>query len=198
MRKHGCDGCELGCQKEFRAPVVFRGNPEAKRMIIGEAPGKDEDKEGLPFVGPAGQLLDKIFLSVGWLTSKDFYLGNVVKCRPVAPASSYKQNLTPTEAHRSKCKPYIEREIDAIQPSVVVLLGKTAAASLLGQVRSQPMYKIAGKVYSRTRWPHTAFFVMYHPAALLHSQAFPDKHKQLREATWKHIQLLKEVAMEYE
>jgi DNA polymerase len=167
-------------------------------MIVGEGPGKEEDARGLPFVGPAGQLLDRIFMSVGWDTNTDWYLGNVSKCRYIAPSGTYKQNLTPTEVHHKACRPYIEREIEWIQPHTIVILGKTATASLLPRLKNQPMYKIAGKIYTDLKWPTITFFVMYHPAALLHAQKYPEKYAELRQDTWQHIQALKELVEEQE
>lgn len=197
MRQYGCSGCELGCQPNFIAPVVFRGNPTKKKMIIGEAPGFYEDKQGLPFTGPAGQLMDKIWASVGWNTNEDWYLGNVVKCRPVAPPGSGKQNLTPTTQHRKKCRPYIEQEIRAIKPHTVVLVGASAAKSILNRT-DITMKKSAGRVYVSKEFPEVGFFVMYHPAYLLHSQNYPDKYMEVRKKMWEDIQLLRKLVDERE
>ena len=196
LQTFGCDGCDLGKQSLLNSPVVYRGNLLSKKMIIGEGPGKDEDEKGKPFVGPAGQLLDRIFAAAGWNTNTDWYLGNILKCRPIAPPGSYKQNKTPTVKQRKACKPYIEREIDCIQPHIVVLLGKTAAESLLDQVTNQPMYKIVGKTYRKERWPDTTFFVMYHPAAILHAKNDQNRYTELRKATWQHVLYLKEIIHE--
>ena len=105
-------------------------------MIIGEAPGKKEDADGLPFVGPAGQLMDKMFAGIGEDTNKDWYCGNVVKCRPVAESGSSKQNYTPTTEHHKACRPYITREITYLNPHIVVLVGKTACCSLFPRPRA--------------------------------------------------------------
>lgn len=198
LRERGCSGCELGTQTDLVAPVVYRGNRYAKKMIIGEAPGKLEDSHGKPFVGPAGELLDKIFASVGWDTNKDWYLGNVIKCRPIATHTSWKQNFTPTEFHHDACRPYINQEIRSINPHTIVVLGKTARDSLLPSLKSKSMQKTVGDIYGSTKWPNVTFFVMYHPAYLLHSQKYPDKYAQIRKETWEHIQLLKEFVEEQE
>lgn len=196
--RYGCNACELGRQHNYNILSKYRGSPQAKKMIIGEAPGLEEWKQGRYFVGPAGQLLDRIFASVGWDTNTDFYLSNILKCRPLPPPGSKKQNDTPLAIHRSKCKPYIEREIDYISPHTVVLLGKTAASTLLGQVKDKYMKDIVGKVYTRKRWPNTVFFIMYHPAGLLHSQRFPERYAKMRQVTWENINTLKIIVSEFE
>ena len=80
LRKRGCSGCELGSQKNFIAPVGFRGNPKSKVMLIGEAPGLYEDRQGIPFTGPCGKLLDEVFAQYGWDLNQKAYITNVVKC----------------------------------------------------------------------------------------------------------------------
>jgi DNA polymerase len=165
-------------------------------MICGEAPGLEENINGRPFTGPAGQLLDKIFKAVGWDTDTDWSLHNVMKCRPVAPESIQKQNLTPTAKQRTICLPYLEHEIDSINPKIIVLVGKTAANTLLGQTKNLSMKEIVGQTFSRKRWPNTVFFVMYHPAAILHAQNQPNRYRQLKIETWQHIQLLKQIEKE--
>src|SRR3990167_574867 len=132
FRSNGCDLCPLGSQRELNGPVVFRGNPSSHRMIIGEAPGKIEDTEGRPFVGPAGVKLDEILRCAGIDTNRDFYIGNIIKCRPIAPSNSGKENLTPTVEHVNACRPFIVREIELVQPDIIVLQGLSAVRALLG------------------------------------------------------------------
>jgi DNA polymerase len=161
-------------------------------MIIGEGPGLHEDEEGIPFVGPAGQLMDQIFLSVGWDTNTDFYLGNVIKCRPIAEPGSGKQNNTPLAAQRRACMPYIRQEIAIVKPKIIVLLGASAVKAILGT--NKTMGELAGKVYCSDQYPNIVFFVMYHPAALLHSKKKgDDEYQRLRRLMWDHIQQLKQI-----
>lgn len=196
LRAYGCSRCELG--KKFK-PVVYRGNPNSKRMIVGEAPGLYEQEQGNPFVGPAGQLLNRIFASVGWSTDTDWYLTNVVKCRPVAEPGSGKQNLTPTAAHRKACLPYIDLEVEQIQPNIMVLLGKSATCSIFPACQNRPLGSLVGTMqYYKSNFGEVAFFIMYHPAYLLHAQKQPERYQAARQATWEHIQKLKELVDEIE
>jgi uracil-DNA glycosylase family 4 len=201
LRTRGCAGCPLGSQECFKAPVIKRGSSQARKMIIGEAPGKQEDLHGRPFCGPAGKLLDKIFGSAGWDTNTHWYVTNVVKCRPVAPPGSGKENLTPTKAHREACRPIIEREIELIKPQVIVLLGASAITGLLGNIMPSktPLGGITGKILLDMRWPDVVFFPMYHPAYLLRKQNMSkEAYAPLRQATWAHLQTLKEIVTELE
>ncbi|HEX8776100.1 MAG TPA: uracil-DNA glycosylase [Pyrinomonadaceae bacterium] len=117
-----CMRCPLS---QSRARVVnSEGNPKARLMFIGEAPGADEDASGRPFVGRAGQLLNKIIEAIG-LKRDDIMIGNVNRCRPP-------QNRTPTPAEAATCKPFLLREIDVIRPDIIVVLGNTAMKNLLG------------------------------------------------------------------
>tara|TARA_R110002096_G_scaffold361408_1_gene554508 strand:- start:2766 stop:3602 length:837 start_codon:yes stop_codon:yes gene_type:complete len=129
----GFHGCPL--RNTARNTVFARGNPAAKVMVIGEAPGRDEDMEGVPFVGPAGHLLDRIFASIG-LTPDQLYLTNVINWRPPG-------NRSPTQDEIATCLPFIERHIALIKPDVLVLAGDTAARTLLGS--SENITKLRGQ-----------------------------------------------------
>jgi uracil-DNA glycosylase family 4 len=118
----GCTRCALA---EGRTQVVFgMGNPTADLMFVGEGPGAEEDKQGLPFVGRSGQLLDRLVLEEMGLTRQDFYVGNVVKCRPPG-------NRDPRPEEIAACWPYLERQLDLIDPRVIVTLGNFATKLLL-------------------------------------------------------------------
>lgn len=129
----GFHGCPL--RNTARNTVFARGNPAAKVMVIGEAPGRDEDMEGVPFVGPAGHLLDRIFASIG-LTPDQLYITNVINWRPPG-------NRSPTQDEIATCLPFIERHIALIKPDVLVLAGDTAARTLLGS--SENITKLRGQ-----------------------------------------------------
>ncbi len=159
-----CQRCKLreGCQR-----VVFgEGNPEASLMLIGEGPGAEEDKLGRPFVGRAGQLLDKILEACGFERFTHTYIGNIVKCRPP-------QNRIPTDEERLTCRPYLHRQIDIIMPKIIVLLGATALQGLI-----DPQAKITKARGNWLMWQGIWVMPTYHPAALL-------RNPQLKRPTWE-------------
>ena len=138
-----------------RKQVVFGvGNPNADLMFVGEAPGADEDIQGEPFVGRAGQLLTKIIEAIG-MTRSDVYIANVIKCRP--PGN---RNPEPDEVER--CEPFLFRQIDIIKPKVIVALGKFAAQSLLKT--TDPITRLRGREY---RFRSAVLMPTFHPAYLL-------------------------------
>src|SRR5205823_9138412 len=124
-----CTRCKLS--RLGRSQIVFGvGNPDADLMFVGEAPGADEDKQGEPFVGRAGQLLTKIIKAMGFARG-EVYIANILKCRPDTPGSSY-GNRPPTPTEMQTCRPYLTEQIDIIQPKMIVALGATAVEGLLG------------------------------------------------------------------
>lgn len=154
-----------------RKNVVFGvGNIDAQLMFVGEAPGADEDEQGEPFVGRAGQLLTKIILATG-LSRADVYIANILKCRPDTPGQSA-GNRPPTPEERATCIPYLQEQIDLIQPKAIVALGATAVEGLLG--------KTLGITKLRGQWQTyrgTPLMPTYHPAYLLRNQAMSEKRK---------------------
>lgn len=169
------EGCPL---KKTATNLVFTdGDPNAKILFIGEGPGADEDRQGLPFVGPSGQLLDRMLMSIG-LDRKSVLISNTVFWRPPG-------NRTPTTAEISICMPFVERLIDVVDPDILVALGGAAAKTLLAQ--SQGIGRLRGKwfTYSSPRLPRPiAAAAMFHPAYLLRSPG------QKREA-WRDMLMLK-------
>jgi uracil-DNA glycosylase len=152
-----CTRCKL--HTLGRKQVVFGvGNPNADLMFVGEAPGADEDIQGEPFVGRAGQLLTKIIEAIG-MKREDVYIANVIKCRP--PGN---RNPEPDEVDR--CEPFLFRQIDAIKPRVIVALGKFAAQSLLRT--TDPITRIRGREYN---YRNAILMPTYHPAYLLRNPA---------------------------
>jgi uracil-DNA glycosylase family 4 len=118
-----CRRCGLAVGRQ--QVVVSRGNPQARLMVIGEGPGAQEDASGLPFVGRAGQLLDQMLASVGIDSNADAYIANVVKCRPP-------DNRKPTAEEMAACRPWLARQIAAVDPAVILLAGATALEGVLG------------------------------------------------------------------
>ena len=152
-----------------RKNVVFGvGSIDAQLMFVGEAPGADEDEQGEPFVGAAGQLLTKIILATG-LSRADVYIANILKCRPDTPGETA-GNRKPTSVEMATCLPYLHEQIDLIQPRVIVALGATAVEGLLG--------KTVGITKLRGQWQtyrDTPLMPTYHPAYLLRNQSLREK-----------------------
>ena len=173
---HECQKCPLGkTRKQF---VFGSGNPQAAVMFVGEAPGADEDEQGLPFVGKAGQLLTKIIESTKTWKRSDVFICNVLKCRPPG-------NRTPELDEVEQCRPYLEEQINIIKPKLIMALGASAAQALLKTKDS------VGKL--RHRWHDfqgTPLRVTYHPAALLRFDGYKkDVWDDMKELTAKYSEL---------
>ncbi len=168
-RVRGCTKCpHLACT---RTQTVFGvGNPDAELMFIGEAPGMDEDKQGEPFVGRAGQLLTKIIKAMNFVR-EDVYIANILKCRPDTPAGTF-GNRTPTPIEMQTCRPYLVEQIEIIAPKVLVALGAVAVEGLLGTRGT--MRELRGRWHAYNGIP---LMITYHPAYLLRNQAPSEKRK---------------------
>jgi len=154
-----------------RKTVVFGvGSIDAQLMFVGEAPGADEDEQGEPFVGRAGQLLTKIIETMG-LQRGDVYIGNILKCRPDTPGQSA-GNRKPTPDEMATCIPYLHEQIDLIRPKALVALGATAVEGLLGKTIGITKLRGTWKTYRGIPLMPT-----YHPAYLLRNQAMSEKRK---------------------
>jgi DNA polymerase len=152
-----CTRCKL--HRLGRTQVVFGvGNPDADLMFVGEAPGRDEDLQGFPFVGRAGQLLTKIIEAIA-LKREDVYIANVIKCRPP-------ENRNPEPDEVETCEPFLFRQIDIIKPRVIVALGKFAAQALLRTL--DPISRLRGRVYD---YRGAKLIPTFHPAYLLRNPA---------------------------
>ena len=162
-----CTRC--GLYKTAKNPVPGEGNPRAGLMCVGEAPGAVEDETGRPFVGPAGQLLDKILLAVK-LSRGDVYICNVLKHRPPG-------NRNPMPDEVEACSPYLLRQIELIGPKVIVAFGTFAAQTLLNA--KEPIGKLRGRIH---RYYGVPLVVTYHPAALLRNHGW-------KRPTWEDVQL---------
>jgi len=164
-----CTRCPL--HKQGRKQIVFGvGNPHAELMFIGEAPGADEDEQGEPFVGRAGQLLNNMIKAMG-IRRGDVYIANIIKCRPPG-------NRTPERDECDTCSPFLMQQIAAIKPRVIVALGAVAAKTLLAI--NAPMSELRGHWYD---FRETRLAVTYHPAFLLRDP------RQKKEA-WKDLQMV--------
>jgi len=154
-----------------RKNVVFGvGSIDAQIMFVGEAPGADEDEQGEPFVGKAGQLLTKIIQTMG-LRRDQVYIANILKCRPDTPGQAA-GNRKPTLQEMQTCIPYLHAQIDLIQPKVLVALGATAVEGLLGKTEGITRLRGNWKTYRNIPLMPT-----YHPAYLLRNQALSEKRR---------------------
>jgi DNA polymerase len=162
-----CTKCDL-CRT--RTQTVFGvGDQKARWLFVGEGPGRNEDFQGLPFVGPAGKLLDNMLIAMGMKRGENTYIANIVKCRPT---DASKKDRPPGAEEAAACMPYLERQIALINPTIIIALGKTAALSLLKLDPATPVGKLRGTVH---RYADRPLIVTYHPAYLLRS--LKDKSK---------------------
>ncbi len=169
-----CTRCEL---HQSRTQTVFGvGNPNASWMIIGEAPGAEEDRRGEPFVGRAGKLLDEMLRAIGQARS-DVFIANILKCRPP-------NNRDPRTDEVAQCREYLERQISLVDPSIILAVGRIAAQNLLGT--DSPVGRLRGRRHSLGDVP---LVVTYHPAYLLRSPS------QKRKA-WEDLSLAQSLARE--
>ena len=167
-----CTRCKL--HTLGRTQIVFGvGNPEADLMFVGEAPGADEDVQGIPFVGRAGQLLTKMIEAMGFRRD-EVYIANVLKCRPP-------ENRTPVPSEVEKCIPYLEQQIALVRPDLIVALGLSAAQGLLGTKAS--MGALRGRTFEYKGVPLVA---TYHPAALL-------RNPGLKKDAWVDLQRVRDM-----
>ncbi len=166
-----CHRCPLA---ETRTHLVFgEGNEKAKLMLIGEAPGRDEDLSGVPFVGRAGQLLNKILEAIQF-KREDVYIANIVKCRPP-------NNRDPLPSEVEKCEPYLKKQIEIIKPKIILALGRIAGQTLLRSTAS--LNTLRGKVHN---YHGIKLVVTYHPAALL-------RNPHWKKPTWEDVQFLRKL-----
>ena len=167
----GCPRCDLA---RTRRNVVFgEGNERAEVVVVGEAPGADEDRSGRPFIGRAGQLLDRLLASVGF-PREAVYICNVLKCRPPA-------NRNPQPEEIEACSPYLLRQVELVAPKVILTVGTFAAQTLLDS--REPISRLRGQVH---RWRGIPVIPTYHPAALLRNPGWI-------RPTWEDLQRLRVV-----
>jgi len=172
LKINNCQKCSLGA---VRNKFVFgMGDPQASLLLVGEAPGAEEDKIGQPFVGRAGKLLDKILSAIERDRNNDVYICNVLKCRPP-------ENRNPLPAEVQKCEPYLLHQIHLIKPKLIVALGRVAGMTLLNV--DKPLKTMRGTIHD---YHGTALIVTYHPAALL-------RNSNWKPEAWKDFKWIKTI-----
>ena len=166
-----CEKCRLS---KSRTSFVFgTGDPMANLMCIGEAPGFDEDREGEPFVGAAGQLLNKILGAIGF-GREEVYIANIIKCRPPG-------NRDPDSDEIGECMPYLQKQIDMIDPKLILALGRVAAQTLLKS--DAPLGGLRGRIH---HYNNRKVVVTYHPAALL-------RNPKWKRSAWEDVKTLRTI-----
>ena len=170
-----CVSCSLS--KTRTNVVVGKGNEKANLVIIGEGPGEQEDKSGLPFVGRAGKMLDTALAAVNIDPLEDCYITNIVKCRPP-------NNRKPTASESDACMPWLNKQIELLSPKIIVLAGSTATESFLGV--KEPISKIRGKWIEKD---NIKYMPIFHPSYLLRN---PSKEKSKPKwLTWQDLKKIK-------
>jgi DNA polymerase len=169
-----CTRCRL---HSGRRTIVFGvGNPDADLMFIGEGPGYDEDVQGIPFVGRAGQLLTKIIEAIQ-MTRDEVYIANIVKCRPP-------ENRDPEPDEIASCRPFLERQIESVRPKVICTLGRVAAQALLST--GEALGRMRGQI---RQYGETVVVPTYHPAYLL-------RYPEYKRPTWEDLKLVRRLLHE--
>ncbi len=167
-----CMACRLAAGRARSVPGQGPASPLV--MVIGEGPGSEEDRTGIPFVGPAGQLLDRMLASIGLSRESNCFIGNIVKCRPP-------QNRDPAPDEQAACMPFLDRQIALLRPKAFLAVGRIPAQALLGT--KEGIGRLRGRVYDFRGAPLVA---TYHPSALLRDET-------LKRPAWEDLKLLKSV-----
>lgn len=181
--KEKCLHCQKCPLSKTRTNVVFSGGiPNHKMMLIGEAPGFYEDKQGEPFVGKAGQLLDKILASVGFSRKEHLYICNTLKCRPP-------ENRDPLPEEETACREYLDAQIEILKPKIILLCGRIAAHAMLGT--NQGITKIRGRWFEGPNF--SKMMPIYHPSYLLRNDS-----REKGSPKWQMWQDIQEIQKVYD
>lgn len=175
LSKYDCRRCALSYSRT--QIVIDRGDPRAPILIISERPGENEDRVGKPFVGRAGELLDKMLRAIDLDPDKDVLITNVVRCKPESDRS-------PTREEVDACFPFLEKQIELSGPRVILLLGAVALKWVDFERSDAKMEEETGKFFTVPRFPGVQFMVMYNPAFLL-------RDPRKKTVTWEHLKTLR-------
>lgn len=178
-----CHSCEIASRRDKM--VFSAGNPDAKVVFIGEAPGKDENAQGLPFVGRAGQLLNTYLQKIGIDREKDLYITNILKCRPTNPDRPNKDRVPASDEIRN-CIGYLYKQIEIVKPNLIVLCGGTSLKTLTGK-KSIQISKIRGNIFElELNGNKYNAVAIYHPSYLMQYAS-----KEQKEITLEDLKLIK-------
>jgi uracil-DNA glycosylase family 4 len=180
LSKYNCQRCTL-CYSRTNI-VIDRGDPRAPILIVSERPGENEDRLGKPFVGRAGELLDKMLRAIDLDPDRHVLLTNVVRCKPDVDRS-------PTKDEVDACFPFLEKQIELMQPRVILLLGAVALKWVDTERSDAKMEEETGKFFTVARFPGIQFMVMYNPAFLL-------RDPRKKTVTWEHLKSLRDFLRE--
>jgi uracil-DNA glycosylase family 4 len=175
LKAYDCKRCTL-CHSRSQI-VIDRGKPDTPIMLISERPGDNEDLVGKPFVGRAGDLLDKMLAAIGLDSNSDVLIANVTKCRPETDRS-------PTRAEVEACMPFLEKQIELVAPKVIVILGAVALKWFDPSRSDIKMEEEAGRFFELAQFPGVQFVVLYNPAFLL-------RDPRKKQPTWEHLKALR-------
>lgn len=173
---HSCTRCALAPTRKNTVPG--EGVPNPAVLVIGEGPGEQEDLQGLPFVGPAGKLLDKMLAAIQLDRHTNCFIANIVKCRPP-------KNRTPFPEEAECCRPFLEAQIHLLKPAMILCAGRTAAQNLLNT--DAPLFRLRGTFFEYNGIP---VLTTYHPSALLHDASY-------KRPAWEDLKLFKSKLLEY-
>ncbi len=179
LKASNCQLCNLS--KSRSQIVVDRGNPESRVLIVGEAPGKNEDLTGQPFVGRSGRLLDEMLMKLGFDTNKDALVANIAKCRPPA-------NRQPRPEEAKTCLPYLWKQIEIMKPKLIVLMGATAFKYMLPEKKDFAMTQQAGRFFDHASLPGVRWIALFHPAYILRDprkKPLMEKHLRYLVEDWR-------------
>jgi DNA polymerase len=183
LSAYPCRGCALHAHRH--RIVVDRGNPDSSIMVVSERPGENEDRTGQAFVGRAGEMLDKIFSSIGLSSNDDMLICNVVKCMPVTVRDDgTAEDRAPQAEEVKACLPFLQKQIALQRPKVILLLGAVALKHIAKAGGEFTMEEEAGKFFTLPEYPGVQLMVLYHPAFLLRD---PRKKKDM----WEHVKRLR-------
>ena len=181
LARSNCTQCALS--ESRHTIVVDRGNPNAKVLMIGEAPGENEDRQGKAFVGRAGQLLDELMKGIGFDTKRESLIINMVKCRPP-------ENRAPKQEEVNACGAFFRKQIEFVKPKIILLLGATALKHVIKDKGEFSMGEEAGNFFEHAQFPGVQFMVLYHPAFILRDprkKPVMIEHLKRFKARWDQI-----------